>query len=378
VGGVGALLAVPREEKADVAFVSCADGGRLYRTPSSWRQARFGSPIQANFVALLHDGRGVLLHPEHHAYTVGFGARENRYGMGCTQFFRPSRTALFAMPLCHDALSFELVALSDANGDGGVNWVDAGIAYRDRCIKPNRHLDAALRDGPSGKLRWQPEPELRRTLQRLRGEIKDVPITIWMLAPTGPGADFLPSEKLRKTWRELKRDMARIGVRLSPHDNLDDVAPEIAAADPAHVRWDDKLRLMPAYRDCFRRALDDEAYVSGAVEARLSAWSAKRGDTWHIDVFANAPFEDYCPARPSTWRPISGTGIGGLPTFTTVGGFTSRANSLTRGITRCATTAGGRWRGTTARRTSSGSRCCPCCFRGAPITARSIRRPRRG
>jgi len=302
VGDAGGLLVLPRDEKADVSFVSCADGGRLYVRPTAWRQARFGSPIQANFVALLHDGRGLLLHPDHHAYGLGFGARGNCYGLGCEQFFRPSRTTQFAMPLCHEALSFTLMPLTDANGDGEVNWIDAGVAYRDRYIKPNRHLDAALRDGPGGKLRWKPIPELRRTLEQIRRDVKEVPITIWMLAPAGPSSDFLPSAAVRKEWRELKREMARINIRLSPHDNLDDIAPEIAAADPGHIRWDNTLRLMPAYRDCFRRALNDEAYVSAAVKARLNAWSARRGDTWHIDVFANAPFEDYCPAHPSTFE----------------------------------------------------------------------------
>ena len=302
VGDSGGLIAFPQEGNPEVSFVSCADGGRLYRRPTSWRQARFGSPIQANFIAVLQDGQGLFLHPNHHAYTVGFGPRDGRYEMGCEQFFRPSKTTQFAMPLCHDALSFELVSLSDANADGDVNWVDVGIAYRERCMKPNQRLDAALRDGPSGKLRWKPVPELRRTLQQIRQEVKDVPITVWMLAPVGPSSDFLPSATVQKEWRELKRDMMRIGIRLSPHDNLDDIAPEVAASDPAHIRWDDKFRLMPAFRDCFRRSLDDEDYVSDAVAARLCAWAAKSGDTWHIDVFANAPFEDYNPARPSTFE----------------------------------------------------------------------------
>ncbi len=302
VGDGGGLLAIPPTQSEEVSFVTCADGGRICRQPTWWRDVRFGSPLQANFVAVLQNGQGLILHPTHHAYSIGFGPRDNQYRMGCEQFFRPTKTAWFAMPLCHEALSLELVPLSDSNADGTVNWVDAGILYRDRYIKPNRDLDPALRDGPSGKLRWKPVPELRATLQRLREEIPDRPISIWMLAPVGPSTDFLPSETLREEWRDLKSDMARIGIRLSPHDNLDDIAPEIAAADPSHIRRNENLGLMPAYRDCFRRSLSDDAHLAAAIKARLGAWSVHRGDTYHIDVFAHSPIEDYCPTLPSTFE----------------------------------------------------------------------------
>jgi hypothetical protein len=302
VGDEGKLIVLPTDKEADVSFAACADGGRLYRSSCSWRQMRFGSPLQANFVAVLQPGHGLFLHPEHHAYSIGFGTRGLHRGIGCEQYFRPVRTTLFSMPLCHEKLTLKIVTFSDANNDGEVNWVDAGILYRDRYIKKNGRLDPALREGPCGKLRWRSAAEMRRTLLQLRQEMKDCPITIWALAPTGPSADFLPSETLAKEWRDLKTDMDRIGVRLSPHDNLDDMAPEIAAADPAHIRLDDQDRLMSAYRECFRRALSDGTYMRRAIDSRLRAWSARKGDTWHIDVFSSSPFENYCPASPSTFE----------------------------------------------------------------------------
>jgi hypothetical protein len=39
-----------------------------------------------------------------------------------------------------------------------------------------------------------------------------------------------------------------------------------------------------------------------AIDSRLRAWSARKGDTWHIDVFSSSPFENYCPASPSTFE----------------------------------------------------------------------------
>lgn len=302
VGDDGELIVLPQDKAADVSFAACADGGRLYSLSCAWRQMRFGSPLQANFVAVLQPGHGLLLHPEHHAYSIGFGTRGLQRGIGCEQYFRPVQTTLFSMPLCHEELTLEIVPLSDVNSDSEVNWVDAGILYRDRYIKQNGRIDPALREGPCGKLRWRSVAEMRRTLLQLRQEIKDVPITIWALAPTGPSSDFMPSKTLAKEWRNLKTDMGRIGVRLSPHDNLDDMAPEIAAADPDHIRWNDKNRLMSAFRECFRRALSDGAYVRGAIDSRLRTWSARAGDTWHIDVFSNSPFENYCPINPSTFE----------------------------------------------------------------------------
>jgi len=300
VGDNGGLISLPQEK--DVAFVSCADGGRLYHKPTSWRSMRFGSPLQANFIALLNKGSGLILHPEHNAYTIGFGGRNNKFSMGCEQFFRPSLTTQFAMPLCHKSLSIELIALPDMNSDGETNWVDAGVLYRDRYIKQNMHLDPALREGVCGKLPWSSATRLREKLLQLRQQVKGFPVSMWILAPVGPSSDFLPSEPLRKEWSVLKKEMDKIDIRLSPHDNLDDMAPEVAAADPSRIRWNDKFRLMPAYKECFRRSLNDDSYIKTAIDARLKLWSAQSGDTWHIDVFSHSPFEDYCPEQASTFE----------------------------------------------------------------------------
>lgn len=56
-------------------------------------------------------------------------------------YFRPPETKLFATKLCHDALAIRIETAGDVNGDRHVDWVDAGLAYRERYIKPIQKTD---------------------------------------------------------------------------------------------------------------------------------------------------------------------------------------------------------------------------------------------
>ncbi|MBN1675683.1 MAG: hypothetical protein JXR37_31865 [Kiritimatiellae bacterium] len=60
--------------------------------------------------------------------------------------FRPDKVKNPATKLCHETLSWQLETAGDENGDGAVDWVDAGIAYRDRHMKRNASLAPSVRD----------------------------------------------------------------------------------------------------------------------------------------------------------------------------------------------------------------------------------------
>ena len=60
--------------------------------------------------------------------------------------FRPHGFKNPATKLCHRMQAWKVETSGDVNGDGDVDWVDAGLAYRNRYIAPNTRKDAHLRD----------------------------------------------------------------------------------------------------------------------------------------------------------------------------------------------------------------------------------------
>jgi hypothetical protein len=63
-------------------------------------------------------------------------------------YFRPSETKLFQTKLAHEALALKIETAGDVNRDGKVDWVDAGIAYRERYVKAHKsdNLHHRIRD----------------------------------------------------------------------------------------------------------------------------------------------------------------------------------------------------------------------------------------
>ncbi len=260
---------------------------------------RFGD-MCANFLGVIGEDAGLIVHPLHHAWMMDFGTLGDEPTVRLCQDFRPSQSTVFVTARCHDALAFELQPYDDENGDGVKNWVDAGIRYRNDWIRKTARLDSRLRDGLCGKLWWISKESLMKSLLRMREEVPDVPILMWVLLPVGADCRHIPGSQLAREWREVKEALEPQGIFISPHDNLDDVSLANALADPERIHWTEKMQLRHAWANTFRQALWDADFIDNQIDTRICKWSAKPGDTWHIDVFAHPPFEDYNPIHPST------------------------------------------------------------------------------
>ncbi|MBM4082477.1 MAG: hypothetical protein FJ278_22420, partial [Planctomycetes bacterium] len=101
-----------------------------------------GGATTAAFVGWREPDRIVFLKPLTFSHWLGWWAKPN--GAACQLalrtglYFRPPETKLFETKLCHEALALRIETAGDMNGDGDVDWVDAGIAYRERYIKPHK------------------------------------------------------------------------------------------------------------------------------------------------------------------------------------------------------------------------------------------------
>lgn len=66
--------------------------------------------------------------------------------LGTSLYFRPIGFLDPKTIRVHDELGWRLEMVRDTNGDGEVDWVDAGIAYRDRWVTTNPKKDSTLRE----------------------------------------------------------------------------------------------------------------------------------------------------------------------------------------------------------------------------------------
>jgi hypothetical protein len=100
-----------------------------------------GGSTTAGFVALKERDRIVYLKPLTLSYFLGWNAvpedKKTVFSLSGGLLFRPSQTKIFETKLCHNKLAMRLETIGDINKDNEVDWVDAGIGYRERYIKTN-------------------------------------------------------------------------------------------------------------------------------------------------------------------------------------------------------------------------------------------------
>jgi hypothetical protein len=114
-----------------------------------------GGATTAAFVGWREQDRIVFIKPLTFSHWLGWSVTPQdkvvTFALKVGLYFRPPETKLFMTKRSHEALAVRIETTADINHDGEVNWVDAGIAYRERYIKPHtstcarHHLRDAFR-----------------------------------------------------------------------------------------------------------------------------------------------------------------------------------------------------------------------------------------
>jgi hypothetical protein len=101
-----------------------------------------GGVTTAGFVAWREKDRIVFVKPLTFSHWLGWSAMPHegrtKFELKAGLFFRPPQTREYKTKLAHDTLAIRLETAEDMNRDGAIDWVDAGIAYRERYIRPHR------------------------------------------------------------------------------------------------------------------------------------------------------------------------------------------------------------------------------------------------
>lgn len=97
--------------------------------------------LGAAFIGWREQDRLVVVKPLTFSHWLAWSVRPEKgttmMALKAGLYFRPSATTAFETKLGHDALTLRIETAGDVNGDGHVDWVDAGLAYRERYLKPN-------------------------------------------------------------------------------------------------------------------------------------------------------------------------------------------------------------------------------------------------
>ncbi len=273
-----------------------------------------GWNLNANFVAIIKDQKALLVHPGQHAGRFFYGIagwNGNEYlFINTPLYFRPLHTPTDEMPLVHKTLDVELTFSRDENGDGLVNWVDVGIAYRNRNIKPCKNVDPFMKEAVVGKL--HAGTGYVKLLEGIK-EITYAPQIWWLTGAHTEGNEvydqnywaFHPNDSHGDFYMfkaEAEKHNARIGI----HQNLDDVYQD-AGWDPGQVRLNASGNLWAGgvwggrqsyLRDLPRVEADGRMYQW--INDWFSVWLVKKGETWHYDVFAALLNDNYDTRHPAT------------------------------------------------------------------------------
>lgn len=356
------ISAIPRTE-GDLKVRAITDGGSLVSIPSDVAGAKTsgfilrphacGELIQfpgnrerkkaaqtqsweydASFVGLGYNGHGLIVRcPQYGAlWSAATGDVNGTYSLmgGLTADYRPRRDnpgpyKFWNLPLVEPRLDIVLVPVGDTNGDGVFNWVDIGVAYRQRFICRNQLLDKSELGSMSGKLdMWGAHPDYSELIEQIRS-VDWAPQRWWLVGPPVPvGNTFeypcyadAPDPSHNGVggydYFRFKRDCAAMGVKIGLHEIFQDVCPENrrewskvplriqengqpmrtwSGKTPHGIGWDYSKALAPM--------LSDGRFFC-ALDRHLREWDVRPGDTWHWDCFtAFGGRADFSPGHPVT------------------------------------------------------------------------------
>ena len=229
-------------------------------------------------------------------YRVAFGGR---------LFFRPSKTENPSTRLCSRMLAWQLESAGDQNRDGEVDWVDAGIAYRNRYIAPNPRKDVRLRDAYIYYHQEANYADLAVAAEKL-----DFAEGVWwfkrLIEDTGNADGFIYESKPLKERGNRADSEARIlaaGSRVGPHYSID-------AVDLRGGNWPEEFVKTGPDGKPMRYAMGLHYFdwirsmTTGKfkpwMEGRLAAWQLRAGDSMMFDTFACYARQSYHPDYAAT------------------------------------------------------------------------------
>ncbi|MBN1675016.1 MAG: hypothetical protein JXR37_28495 [Kiritimatiellae bacterium] len=232
--------------------------------------------------------------------------------MGTTLYFRPNDFRDPKTKLVHRELAWRIELAGDVNGDAQVDWVDCGLAYRDRYIKPNRDLSASLRDSyifyhPTKNDSYE---KIVRTIERMdfatgHWWVKGAMVTSDREASErhpykverGPVGDKAPyAARIRATG-------SRVGIYYG-HDYIDakdgNWPPELIKTDPDgnwHKYYVSRGKQL-YYKDNIRGLATGK--LKEHYETIIDVVRLEKGDSVQLDTFAAYARPGYHPDYPAT------------------------------------------------------------------------------
>ena len=298
----GATIALPRsavKTKAPCDLIAPAYQGQIIGfadpaagKPAVWEHEPSGLSWACNFVGLVCDGLGFIFRPQHHSVRFTYGEAQvagvSALVIGCTQFFRPTKTTDFALIPAAKRRALEITFAADADHNGQVDWTDIASAYRSRYLRPNSAVARDLYQGVVGRTAATDLASFKR--------VDFAPQTWWVSGGLSGEAGALAP---LRAFMDLRRAGTKFGLQVGPQDDLEALPPD--STDTARLGPDGKPLLTAAGRAF--RALAPEV-ASGRLyklfDARLRAFDARRGDPWFFAGLTGELREDYRPQAPAT------------------------------------------------------------------------------
>jgi len=242
---------------------------------------------------------------------------QSEFALQSGLYFRPRDVKNPRTKLCHDALALRIETAGDVNRDGELDWVDAGIAYRERYIKPHKpgcfrhrvrdgfpllydlfrtgHYDAAF-EGLTGI-------DFAEGTWVCKGILKFVDED-----PESCSFVAKPNPKMAGDFAKHKEAMRRAGQFVGPWYPADYITPASGDWPDEFVRQDPDGK--PAGCNNFGPPFHPHIMIdnvrtvaSGAAfkyyDQILKACLLGRGDHFYLDLYANKR-QGYHPDHPST------------------------------------------------------------------------------
>jgi hypothetical protein len=274
-----------------------------------------GWVMNANFVSMIKDNTGIIIRPNEHSCRFMYGikkiAQKEQLFLDIPYYFRPVKTGTDEMALLHRSLKTEITFCADENEDNEVDWVDIGICYRDRYIKPCRNVDGYVKEALIGKLHVG--LGYHKQLQGIK-KMNFAPQIWWLTGSHVEGGGcydqnwwvFEPAAGYGDYFK-FKEEALKYNARIGVHQNLDDVYQdkgwnqEEVRKTPNGGLWKGGIwGGRQAYlRDINRVEKNKKIYKR--INDWFSTWDVKKGDTWHYDVFAAIELtENYDLNHPAT------------------------------------------------------------------------------